>query len=545
MKNDWPILQLTDQQEAFIGQVVLESLQDLKSQLKKPISYKDVLEKTVYKERGRIKKNPWKVDPEDEAKIWSAYKARLAKFYTSDLSSDELLEKEEALAKQIIGGYAREMIGNFNKQAYQRAIRVVPLFLNRILNGFQGRFLTGFFKKNYRLRDKIRLHGDFELYKSLDQKGTIVLLPTHFTNLDSMLIGFATYLTGLPPFLYGAGLNLFNNKIVGYFIDKLGAYKLDRRKKNPLYLTTLKTFSRVAISRGVHTLFFPGGTRSRTGALENKLKMGLLGTVLEAQRNNYLKTEQTKIFIIPLVVSYHFVLEAPALIRQHLKREGKEKLYLEKSPFGGFRNVTRFLYKFLSKGSDIVLSYGTPIDVFGHQINNKGESIDQNGQIVDIQKYFFDQGKISNDNQREAEYTKMLAEKLIEIYKKENIVLSSHLVAFTAFQIIKKRTKDFDLFNMMKIDEDTTAISYDLFTHKIEQLIDQMQKMSKAKELKLDEIFKYSAEQIIDQGLNNVGLYHSKKVLYKDRLGRINTDNMNTLYFYHNRLSGYNLEIHV
>ncbi len=51
--------------------------------------------------------------------------------------------------------------------------------------------------------------------------------------------------------------------------------------------------SRLSIQRGVNSLFFPGGTRSRDGAIETDLKMGLLGTVVEAQRAMVAKkTEQ-------------------------------------------------------------------------------------------------------------------------------------------------------------------------------------------------------------------------------------------------------------
>ena len=87
------------------------------------------------------------------------------------------------------------------------------------------------------------------------------MVPTHFSNLDSILIGWVIHVLGLPPFIYGAGLNLFNIKILAYFMNSLGAYKVDRRKKNPIYLEALKSYSNLAIQEGAHSLFFPGGTR--------------------------------------------------------------------------------------------------------------------------------------------------------------------------------------------------------------------------------------------------------------------------------------------
>jgi glycerol-3-phosphate O-acyltransferase len=80
--------------------------------------------------------------------------------------------------------------------------------------------------------------------------------------------------------------------------------------------------SNLSMQRGTNSIFFPGGTRSRSGAIENKLKMGLLGTVVEAQRAMIQRDDKTKIYIVPLILSYHFVLDGQSLIDQHLKQQG-------------------------------------------------------------------------------------------------------------------------------------------------------------------------------------------------------------------------------
>jgi len=101
-----------------------------------------------------------------------------------------------------------------------------------------------------------------------------------------MVIGYAMHAAvGIPAFSFGAGLNLFDNEIVGYFINRLGAYRVDRRKKNPIYLECLTSMAAYSIQKGINNLFFPGGTRSRNGGMEDRLKLGLLGSSIEAQRN--------------------------------------------------------------------------------------------------------------------------------------------------------------------------------------------------------------------------------------------------------------------
>ena len=85
-------------------------------------------------------------------------------------------------------------------------------------------------------------------------------------------------------------------------MNRLGAYKVDRRKKNPVYLEALKTYSTVVLEKGCHSLFFPGGTRSRSGNLEGRLKLGLLSTAFEAQKNIF--KEKENIYFIGL--NYHW-----------------------------------------------------------------------------------------------------------------------------------------------------------------------------------------------------------------------------------------------
>ena len=41
--------------------------------------------------------------------------------------------------------------------------------------------------------------------KRLREKGTLIVVPTHVSNMDSIAVGYALWKMGMPPFLYGAG----------------------------------------------------------------------------------------------------------------------------------------------------------------------------------------------------------------------------------------------------------------------------------------------------------------------------------------------------
>src|SRR5690606_30119436 len=259
----------------------------------------------------------------------------------------------------------------------------------------------------------------------------VVMVPTHFSNLDSVLIGWVIHSLAMPAFIYGAGLNLFNIKIFAYFMNSLGAYKVDRRKKNVPYLETLKAYSTLAIEKGAHSLFFPGGTLSRSGMLEKTLKLGLLNYAIEAQRNLFLREEEDdqpvrKIFVVPVTLNYHFVLEAPDLIDDYLTAKGQERYVPEQDKYGSWQ-LLQFLFKFFTKGSNISVSIGRALDVMGNYVDDDGNSLDSHDRVINLSEYFVSNQSIAIDKQREDQYTRLLSQKIVQEYHKINRVFASHL----------------------------------------------------------------------------------------------------------------------
>lgn len=61
----------------------------------------------------------------------------------------------------------------------------------------------------------------------------------------------------------------------------------------------------------------------------------------------------------------------------------------------------RFVQKLFSKESEVYISLGKAMDVFGNTINENGESIDKFGHIVHLEDYFTTDGMIKDDAQRE------------------------------------------------------------------------------------------------------------------------------------------------
>ncbi|MDN5200491.1 1-acyl-sn-glycerol-3-phosphate acyltransferase [Fulvivirgaceae bacterium BMA10] len=540
--KEWPVVQLSKHRKQFIQEVIDETVKKINSLASDKSSLVEEIEQTLYKEKLRIKQNPWDIDPEDEPLFWARVKSKLVQI--SQNSNGEGAELVGTVLNDITQRYANEIAGNFKQSRYKIARSVATFGFSRLLNASRVKGFSSLWSNQLTLQDKIHLTGEAEHLRKLAKIGTVVMVPTHFSNLDSILIGWVIQALGLPPFIYGAGLNLFNIELFSYFMDSLGAYKVDRRKKNLIYLETLKTYSTLAIQKGCHSLFFPGGTRSRSGKIETKLKLGLLGTALEAQRLNFEENPEStnKIFIVPVVLNYHFVLEAPSLINDYLKSKGQERYYVESDQYSNSYKIFAFLLKFFTKGSDISVSIGRGLDLFGNYVDDEGNSLDKHNRTIDTKDYFISNGKVTYDRQRDSEYTKMLGAVIVREFHRINRVFSSHLVAFTAFSVLRAKYDNLDLYSLLRLPEEDLIIPYKEFREKFDLLRKEVFKLHKKGKVNIAPHLEGDLEDVIDHGLSNVGMYHSKRPLLKNKEGDIITKDLNTLFYYHNRMDGYGLK---
>ncbi|HEY0742193.1 MAG TPA: 1-acyl-sn-glycerol-3-phosphate acyltransferase [Chryseosolibacter sp.] len=540
---DWPVYQLSKNRKEFIEEVAQEAFRQAKGLRPTTKQLLDELEATVYREQQRMKRNRWRVDPADEPHFWSGIKDELVAL--TDKNSEQAQSRADEILYKIVHRYAGEIAGNFKPSSFRFTREVVKFWFGRLLNGARVKKFGAIFRREYTLRDKIHIVGKVKQLRKLAKKGTVVMVPTHFSNLDSVLIGWVIHSLGLPAFIYGAGLNLFNIKIFAYFMNSLGAYKVDRRKKNLPYLETLKAYSTLAIEKGAHSLFFPGGTRSRSGMIEKQLKLGLLGSTIEAQRNLYVRNPTSpdvrKIFIVPVTLNYHFVLEAPDLIDDYLSVKGQDRYLPEHDKYGSFQLI-RFLFKFFTKGSNISVSIGKALDVMGNYVDDEGHSLDSNGRQIHTRDYFVTNNEIVVDKQREDQYTRMLSQRIVSEYHRINRVFASHLVAFVAFEMWQRKHPKLDLFELLRLPEEDLSLPYEEFRETCKKVRKQIYQLKEEGKVNHATHLKGKIDLVIRHGLENVGIFHLKRPLLFNKQGDIITKDLNTLYYYHNRLTGYDLE---
>ncbi|MCE2963047.1 MAG: 1-acyl-sn-glycerol-3-phosphate acyltransferase [Chitinophagales bacterium] len=543
--ENWGIYKLDKDKDAFLIDVVERIIEKSRKNYPTTRALFDELASTLYQERIRVTTSRWKSDPDDEKDFWNNVKGQIIKFQKAQNWEDADRAVLETLLKKILYRYAYEIVANFKPRIFDLAQRFLPrilfLFLNSKLNS-PFKFL---FRKMNSFYEKFVITGDFDLIRNLSKKGTIVVVPTHFSNTDSPLVGWTLNSIGLEPVTYGAGINLVGTQPLSFMLNNLGAYKLDRRRKNALYLELLKSYSQMAIERDTPSLFFPGGTRSRSGAIESKLKLGLLSTAVEAQQENFIH-HRKKIFVLPIVINYQYNIESSSLINQYLVEVGKEKYVSDSFEYSTTYKIVRFIKHLFNADTGVVISFGKPLDVIGNEVNENGESIAPNGKPFDIKGYFEIENKIVRDEQRNYEYTKILGDKIVKSYFKYNTVMTSPLIAFSYFLLLKRRHKHLSLFEIMLLPKEDRIIKRERILEVISLLKVRLMELCQEDKVNIsDFILENSAEAILVNGIDSISLFNSKKVVYADSDGNINSQDVKLAYFYHNRLIGYNLEQYI
>ena len=512
----WPIVKLFKDREKFMSDVSIKSQNKIISKVNDENLYDEILN-TLYKEKLRISNISWKADPKDDKKFWYDTKDQILKFKEDKYNS----EIKKKLLPLIINRYTREITGNFKRSHYSFARRIIISFLARLLNTARLRNPFG----NLNLDSTINIVGNKKQLRKLSKIGTIVMVPTHFSHLDSALIGWIISHLGLPAFMYGAGLVLYNMKIFAYFFNSIGAYKVDRRKKHLLYLETLKTYTEEAIINGCHNLFYPGGTRSRSGSIEKNLKLGLLGSTLDAQKE--LQSKGKKIFIVPVTFSYQFVLESPALINQYLSKNTNNNQHLKDLGYSNTYKILTFLIKYFTQSNSIAVSFGSPLDVFGNRVNKKGDKIEDNN--------------LSFSQNNKSEILNKLSDKIIEELMRGTVIFPSLLMAFVAFEIIQKRFIKMDINSLLYLPEDELCIEINYFKKYYKKANDYIREISKNKKVKRSSDLGLPIEKQIKIGCKNLGLYHAVKPLQLNQ-NQLTIKNFKMLYYYRNRLEGYGIK---
>ncbi|KAF7666496.1 hypothetical protein LDENG_00105360 [Lucifuga dentata] len=147
------------------------------------------------------------------------------------------------------------------------------------------------------------------------QEHPVVLLPSHRSYMDFLLVTYILYTYDLALPVIAAGMDFMGMKIIGEMLRMSGAFFIRRSfGGDKLYWAVFSEYVRTMLKNGFAPVeFFLEGTRSRTSKSLTP-KLGLLNIVMDP----FLKGEVYDISLVPVSIGYERILEETLYARELL-----------------------------------------------------------------------------------------------------------------------------------------------------------------------------------------------------------------------------------
>uniref|UniRef100_A0A8C2JMS2 Glyceronephosphate O-acyltransferase n=1 Tax=Cyprinus carpio TaxID=7962 RepID=A0A8C2JMS2_CYPCA len=147
------------------------------------------------------------------------------------------------------------------------------------------------------------------------QEHPVVLLPSHRSYMDFLMMSYLLYTYDLPLPVIAAGMDFMSMKFVGEMLRMSGAFFIRRSfGGDKLYWAVFSEYVKTMLRNGYAPIeFFLEGTRSRT-CKSLTPKTGLLNIVMEP----FFKGELFDVNLVPVSISYERILEESLYARELL-----------------------------------------------------------------------------------------------------------------------------------------------------------------------------------------------------------------------------------
>ena len=219
--------------------------------------------------------------------------------------------------------------------------------------------------------------GELERIAALGQRSPVVFLPSHKSNLDTLVLKYAMYENELPPPHTAGGINM-NFFLVGPLLRRAGIFFIRRSfKDNEVYKFVLRQYIDYLIEKRFTLEWYIEGTRSRSGKLMPP-RFGLLAYVVDAYR----RAKSEDVMLVPVSIVYDQIHDVVSYAAED--RGGRK----EKESLGW---AVRFFRALRRRYGNIYIRFGEPVSLaktLGPPDRDAEPQADE--QSLDLQKLAFE-----------------------------------------------------------------------------------------------------------------------------------------------------------
>ena len=268
--------------------------------------------------QGFLEKNPELTDTEAADKIRYALLRRMERDRaviigpmkkTTARIQDELLRSPRV--RTHIEQYAAEKGISYAKaeSVAHKQLRKLCAKQSLFVVDLMHRFLTWVWSKMY---DGVVIDKEgIERVREAARDASLILLPSHKSHIDYLVLSDMLYGNALMPPLIAAGENL-SFWPIGVLLRRGGAFFIRRSfQEDSLYPVLVEAYMRKLIAEGFTVEFFLEGGRSRTGK-SLPPKYGLLSMVFDSAS----KLRGTKVKLVPISIGYERIIEERSFVHE-------------------------------------------------------------------------------------------------------------------------------------------------------------------------------------------------------------------------------------
>ncbi|XP_029100926.1 dihydroxyacetone phosphate acyltransferase [Monodon monoceros] len=216
----------------------------------------------------------------------------------SVLNSEEIhyvikqLSRESLQSAEVLREEACGILDEMNHKLRLGAIRFCAFALSKIFKQIFSKVC-------------VNEEGIQKLQRAI-QEHPVVLLPSHRSYIDFLMLSFLLYNYDLPVPVIAAGMDFLGMKMVGELLRMSGAFFMRRTfGGDQLYWAVFSEYVKTMLRNGYAPVeFFLEGTRSRSAKTLSP-KFGLLNIVMEP----FFKREVFDTYLVPISISYDRILE--------------------------------------------------------------------------------------------------------------------------------------------------------------------------------------------------------------------------------------------
>jgi glycerol-3-phosphate O-acyltransferase len=228
------------------------------------------------------------------------------------------------------------------------------------------------------------------------------------------------------------------------------------------------------------------------------------------------------------------VLEAETLIDDYLAETGKSRYIITDDEFSRIGRIVEFFRKILVHEGSVVVRFGRPLDPFGNDVTDDGESIDRAGRAVDPASFVRGaDGEVSDDDQRDAEYTRALGRRLAAAYPRLTVFHATHLVARAVYDAISRAAGTRDIYRLIRLPPQQLAVGSDRVVELLVRLRARLADHP-AWGAEHPRLAAQPAQAVLDDAVRGLSSYHTRPIVSR-REQALQVDDVKLLYYYQNR----------